>query len=187
MESKNTQAVSGRPQEIDGKHYFTYEKERQMLENEGAIPEGEYYITPLSENVDDGVQELSLASNIVGSVSWILSKFGARKRGAFYGGSYAWGKIRIPIQPKTITLTDSKGNIITRKDFFIHGGADAGSAGCIDLWDKNELFFEKFLGYVEEYKNDILKNDGKIPLGVKYEDSAKVECGSNLKYCKSAK
>lgn len=34
------QAVSGKAQEIDGKHYFTYEKERQMLENEGVIPEG---------------------------------------------------------------------------------------------------------------------------------------------------
>lgn len=92
-----------------------------------------------------------MASNIVGSASWILSKFGARKRGAFYGGSYAWGTIRIPIQPKTITLTDSKGNTITRKNFFIHGGAEAGSAGCIDLWKNNNEFFRVFLEYVERY------------------------------------
>ena len=51
------QAVSGSPQEKpDGKHYFTYEKERRMLKSEGPIPEGEYCITPLSENINDGVQ-----------------------------------------------------------------------------------------------------------------------------------
>ena len=44
------QAVSGEAQKMNDKYYFTYEKERQMLKNEGPIPEGEYFITPLSEN-----------------------------------------------------------------------------------------------------------------------------------------
>lgn len=30
--------------------------------------------------------------------------------------------------------------------------------------------------YVEQYKDEILKNQGKIPLIVKYKDSTKVEC-----------
>lgn len=81
-------------------------------------------------------------------------------------------------------FTDSQGQTLTRGDFFIHGGEEAGSAGCIDLWDKNELFFEKFLEYVEKYRNEILKNQGKIPLIVKYEDNTRLECDNNLKYCK---
>lgn len=180
--------MSGRPQKINGKHYFTYEKERQILESEGPIPEGEYYITPLSKNVDDGVQEWDK----IGIWQQLKSTLGG---GQWAGGTPAWGTIRIPIQPKTITLTDSKGNTITRNNFFIHGGAAAGSAGCIDLWDKNEMFFEKFLNYVEQYKDEILKNQGKIPLIVKYEDSTKVECdnvvlfnqGIDTNYCKPVK
>ncbi|WP_297731775.1 hypothetical protein [Helicobacter sp. UBA3407] len=43
------QAVSGRGEEINGKHYFTYEKERQMSKDKGPIPEGEYYIIPFGK------------------------------------------------------------------------------------------------------------------------------------------
>ncbi|RDU60227.1 DUF2778 domain-containing protein [Helicobacter sp. MIT 14-3879] len=180
------QAVSGRPKKDNGKHYFTYEKERQMLKDERPIPEGEYYITPLSENKDDGVQELSIIDNIIGSVSWVLSKVKLPKRGEFYGSSFVWGTIRIPIQPKTKTFTDSEGQTITRNNFFIHGGVEAGSAGCIDLWKDNEEFFKIFLAYVEKYRDRILKNQGKIPLVVKYEDSTKIECdnAAYTKYCK---
>lgn len=39
------------------------------------------------------------------------------------------GTIRIPIQTKTKTLTNAQEQTITREDFFIHGGAEAGSAG----------------------------------------------------------
>ncbi|MCX2683891.1 hypothetical protein OQH60_08480, partial [Campylobacter sp. MIT 21-1685] len=47
------QAVSGRGEKIkneqgETRFHFTYEKERQMLQDKGPIPEGEYYITPLS-------------------------------------------------------------------------------------------------------------------------------------------
>lgn len=64
IQSISFQAVSGRAQKVGDKHHFTYEKERQMLKNEGPIPEGEYYITPLSENIDDGVQEWDNLTNI---------------------------------------------------------------------------------------------------------------------------
>ena len=80
---------------------------------------------------------------------------------------------------------DARGDDV-RGDFFIHGGVQAGSAGCIDLWDKNELFFDKLLDYVKRYKDEILKNQGKIPLVVKYEDNTTMECDSDFytKYCK---
>lgn len=70
--------------------------------------------------------------------------------------------------------------------FFIHGGVGAGSAGCIDLWDKNEVFFEIFLRYVGQYKYEILSNQGKIPLIVKYKDNTTMECDSDFytKYCR---
>ena len=178
IERIDFQAVSGRPQKVGDKHYFTYEKERQMLKNEGPIPEGEYYITPLSENIDDGVQVLEAIGDLKGSLSGFLSKIGIPKFGTFYGGSYAWGVIRIAIQPKIKTLTNSQGQTITRGDFFIHGGAEAGSAGCIDLWKNNNEFFKTLLRYVEQYKSEILKNQGKIPLIVEYESSTKIECDS---------
>ncbi|RDU60225.1 hypothetical protein [Helicobacter sp. MIT 14-3879] len=64
---------------------------------------------------------------------------------------------------QTKTLTDSEGQTITRKNFFIHGGAEAGSAnyinfGCIDLWKDNEEFFKIFLAYVEKYRDRILNH-----------------------------
>ncbi|OCR07500.1 hypothetical protein BA184_09155, partial [Helicobacter pullorum] len=180
IERISFQAVSGRPQKkSNNKHYFTYEKERQMLKSEGPIPEGEYYITPLSENIDDGVQYW----NQIGYWQRLKSNLGG---GQWRGGTSAWGTIRIPIQPKTKTLTNAQEQTITRGDFFIHGGAEAGSAGCIDLLDKNELFFDKLLHYVEQYKDEILDNQGKIPLIVKYEDNTTMECDANryTKYCK---
>lgn len=42
------------------------------------------------------------------------------------------------------------------------------------------FFFEIFLKYVKKYKEEILNNQGKIPLIVKYEDTTKVECDSNF-------
>lgn len=147
-----------------------------MLKSEGPIPEGEYYITPLSKNIDDGVQVLEVLEDGINSLSWLLSKIGMPKRGKFHGGSYAWGVIRIAIQPKTKALINSKGDTITRGNFFIHGGAEAGSAGCIDLCKNNNEFFRILLKYVEKYKDEILNNQSKIPLVVEYKDSAKIEC-----------
>ncbi len=35
---------------------FHLRERKTNAKSEGPIPEGEYYITPLSENIDDGVQ-----------------------------------------------------------------------------------------------------------------------------------
>ena len=180
------QAVSGEAQKMNDKYYFTYEKERQMLKNEGPIPEGEYFITPLSENEDDSIQVLKPSDEFVGLTSGAINSLlqfatlPTKKFGKFYGGSYAWGKTRIPIQPKIKIIINSQGKSVIRDNFFIHGGISVGSAGCIDLWKNNDDFFKVFLEYVEKHKKDILLNQGKIPLTVKYKNNIKVECDNDF-------
>jgi Protein of unknown function (DUF2778) len=51
-----------------------------------------------------------------------------------------WGKYRITIHPFTTTVTHSRGG------FFIHGGQNPGSAGCIDL-----------TSHIEKFINDLRK------------------------------
>ncbi|TQR50219.1 hypothetical protein DMC01_12830 [Campylobacter troglodytis] len=186
IEKFSFQAVSGVAQTKDGKSYFTYEKERQALKNEGPIPEGEYFITPLSENINEGVQFLELDDEFIGVISIAASlasnfiKLPIKKFGKFYGGSYAWGAVRILIQPKTRKIISSQNEEIIRADFFIHGGASAGSAGCIDLWKNNNDFFKVLLEYVKQNKDQILQNQGKIPLSVKYDDGLKINCDDKI-------
>lgn len=175
------QAVSGAAQSLNGKNYFTYQKDRQYLKNSGPIPEGEYFITPLSENEDECIQywdDMDVSQRLLSVV----------ERGKWKNGIPAWGRVRIPIQPKTIELVKN-GEIITRGNFFIHGGIMAGSAGCIDLWRGNEKFFEIFLNCIDKYKTEILSSGGKIPLIVKYEYNTKMECDNTFftKHCKPIK
>lgn len=140
IERVSFHAVSGRPQEkSDDKHYFTYEKERQMLKSEGPIPEGEYYI------------DINRISEVP---AYRLDR------------QYGWGEKNVPIE---LNNQETYG----RYGFYIHGGWSAGSAGCIDLWDKNELFFEKLIKLSNKF------NVNRIPLVVEYKDSI-MECSKNL-------
>ncbi|TQR48639.1 hypothetical protein, partial [Campylobacter troglodytis] len=52
-------------------------------------------------------------------------------------------------------------------------------AGCIDLWKNNDEFFKVFLEYVEKYKDEILQNQGRVTLSVKYKKGVKIECDSD--------
>ena len=70
---------------------FTYEKEKQTLKNEGPIPEGEYFITPFSKNINNSIQkykDISIHHKIAGYINL-----------GTWGNTYAWGETRIPIQP----------------------------------------------------------------------------------------
>lgn len=89
---------------------FDYSPERQRQRNIGPIPEGSYWLDPRQ------MQSLWLKGLLSGS-------FGR-----------AWGSHRITIHPFDATATFGRGG------FFIHGGADAGSAGCIDLTGRMETF-----------------------------------------------
>jgi hypothetical protein len=135
----NYKAVSGRPLK-DGS--FDYSKERQAIKNQGPIPEGEYHINP---------QEIQYTAD-----RSTYDKFkGIFGGGTFKGGTVTWGIGRVWIYPQQVTV---KG--IIRDNFSIHGGAEPGSAGCIDLTSNDKDFFDR----LTQYRGDIKK----IPLTVKY-------------------
>ena len=108
---------------------FDYSPSRQRVEDVGPIPAGIYYVDP--------TQLVSLSER------W------------FYSLRYehAWGTHRITIHPFESTVTFGRGG------FFIHGGATAGSAGCIDL-TSNMSSFASRLG--------VLPPGTKVKLTVRY-------------------
>ncbi|MBI5557695.1 MAG: DUF2778 domain-containing protein [Deltaproteobacteria bacterium] len=63
---------------------------------------------------------------------------------------FDWGKYRVPLAP------DASTNTYGRNNFFLHGGKDPGSAGCIDIGSGDKKLFPKLMGH-----------DGTIPLTVK--------------------
>jgi hypothetical protein len=91
-------AVSGAPIKSGSNYYFDYSKKRQLLVNEGPVPEGLYYITPLSSNKDDAIQyweKLDNAQHFKESIAM----------GSWPGGKKSWGNVRIStILPKSIAL-----------------------------------------------------------------------------------
>jgi RHS repeat-associated protein len=94
----------------------------QSLSDVGPIPEGRYSFSP------SAIQELSLFDNLVGTLSLGM-------RGAWPGGSAAWGQQRVFLDPAPGTETYG------RSGFAIHGGAQPGSRGCIDLCNAAPDFF----------------------------------------------
>lgn len=160
-------AVSGAPIKSGSNYYFDYSKKRQLLANEGPVPEGTYYITPLSSNKDDAIQYWEKLDNVQHFKASIAM-------GSWPGGKKSWGNVRIPILPKSITLLDENKEI-KRKNFFIHGGEKAGSRGCIDLCENDMQFFEILLSYIE-----LIKSENKIPLIIKYKQK-NIKCNSDLK------
>jgi RHS repeat-associated protein len=122
-------AVSGRPNS-DGS--FSYSEENQSKKDAGPIPEGLYSINP--QNIQRW-DDLSIANKFV-SILGI--------RGAFRGGTVAWGKERVWIFPQSVSLIDQiTGEKIVRDNFSIHGGNSPGSAGCIDLHKNAPDFFKR--------------------------------------------
>ncbi len=160
-------AVSGAPIKSGSNYFFDYSKKRQLLANEGPVPEGTYYITPLSSNKDDAIQYWEKLDNVQHFKASIAM-------GSWPGGKKSWGNVRIPILPKSITLLDENKEI-KRKNFFIHGGEKAGSRGCIDLCENDMQFFEILLSYIE-----LIKSENKIPLIIKYKQK-NIKCNSDLK------
>jgi len=94
---------------------FDYSYSRQGIKNEGGIPWGLYHIKAKEERS----AKTSPWSHIIKSSGW---------------GRYAW-----TMHP------DGKTNIRGRSGFFIHGGLDFGSAGCIDLQEGDTKFQKYFV------------------------------------------
>ena len=82
---------------------FNYSKERQKIKNVGPIPEGTYYILANEKRTKWN----SVRTHILRHPGW---------------GDYGWS---LHPEPRTETYG--------RRGFFIHGGSEWGSAGCIDL------------------------------------------------------
>jgi hypothetical protein len=57
-----------------------------------------------------------------------------------------WGSYRVPLTPAKET------NTFGREGFFIHGGKRAGSAGCIDLGQKDNIVLDSLMGYNKKVK-----------------------------------
>ena len=115
-------AVSGKPVEENNQyqrfhdHYekksyrtFDYSYDRQGLKNEGGIPQGRYHII-----LDE---ERSAYSSPISHLS----------------GYNGWGKYSWSLHP------DKKNDLRGRSGFFIHGGLEFGSAGCIDLRQQDRV------------------------------------------------
>jgi len=93
----------------------------------GPIPPGDYTLNP-SEASEGG-----FLRNLLGTL-----------------GIADWGKYRAPLHPNAGT------NTYNRKNFFLHGGKKPGSAGCIDIGDKDKELFP-----------NIMKHKGPIPVRVR--------------------
>jgi hypothetical protein len=79
-------------------------------------------------------QKASFSGPIPEGVYWINPDELWTNRWYKRGSEAAWGKYRITIHPFTTTETYKRGG------FFIHGGKELGSAGCIDLTSHIEDF-----------------------------------------------
>lgn len=127
-------AVSGRANK-DGS--FSYDKDRQKIPKVGPIPEGTHQV-----NLQDitYIKDTSLANRGVGIASSVAHQIipSIPPRGLFPGDKPSWGVGRIAIQTSQEQLDKSGRD----GGFFIHGGWTPGSAGCIDLVDKDQRFFD---------------------------------------------
>lgn len=57
------------------------------------------------------------------------------KSGLFRNLWHDWGRYRVPLHPDKGTNTHG------RKNFFLHGGSEPGTAGCIDVGDSDKDLF----------------------------------------------
>jgi len=102
----------------------------QQVKNRGPIPEGLYWTGEIQR-----WEDLSIAQKLGAFVSFIPGL----KLGKWPRGWLAWGEIRTPLAPNKLSDT------FRRSRFFIRGGTQPGSAGCIDLWSDAPAFFSLFL------------------------------------------
>ena len=106
----------------------------------GAIPEGHYFVDP---------KEVPSWGN---SDLWDVLK-GYVGKGNWPGGTTDWGRARVGIRPDDDTFMGTRtGN------YSMHGGAQYGSKGCVDLQRHEMSFFGKFVS-----------NGRILPLEVNYE------------------
>lgn len=105
------------------------EPEHQSIKDKGPIPEGAWIARQdRYQRYDDIPWYKKLISMLPSSGEWP-------------GGTIAWGRHRIWLEPKAGT------NVLGRSGFSIHGGSFPGSIGCIDLTSSMSDFAKKFVQY----------------------------------------
>jgi len=152
---KQIPAWSGKPRFGDEFDYSKYRQDRLG----GPIPEGNYSVNP---------QEVQRPTAKDDVVSWLNSKIDdwsnnpdREQFGKYVGGRTSWGDCRIKINtpPELKAQTG-------RSEFFIHGGKEPGSLGCIDLLNREKEFCE----FIEKYRGE---DQTEVPLEVKYKPEVK--------------
>jgi len=113
----------------------------QDYADHGPIPEGSYSFT-----LNDIQQPRA--------IDIFLSPFGMGAWPAWGGNEVGWGTMRAPLTPSEGTETYG------RSGFFIHGGQNPGSAGCIDVTTNDIALFS----FIKVYED----SDGIIPVIVSY-------------------
>ena len=103
-------------------------KEFQGAKDQGPIPEGRWRVRQDRYQKFDDIPLRKQLEALFG-------------RGTWPGGTDSWGRNRIWIEPLPGTQT------LGRRDFSIHGGADPGSAGCVDLTHQMPEFTKHFRDY----------------------------------------
>lgn len=117
-------AVSGKP---------GYQSpEYQNAQSRGPIPEGIYVAR----------QEKLQHITTYGLAAGLINK------GTWPGSLYSWGSSRIPLEASTDTNTFDRGG------FYVHGGWEPGSNGCIDLTSQMDDFTKWF----ENNGHDLIVN-----------------------------
>jgi hypothetical protein len=114
----------------------------QMFQG-GPIPEGSYFVDSKDMTY---FSDLPLWRQIASHIPDLKGGYLASPQ----GGYPAWGDAFMPILPRKDGRGEREG------DYYIHGGATPGSAGCIDLVDLMKNFAEQFNG------------TGIIPLIIRY-------------------
>ena len=79
--------------------------------------------------------------------------------GPFPGGRIAWGNCRVWISPSSVIVQNPETDeTVIRSNLSIHGGTVPGSAGCIDLTNNADSFFNLL----------VHSNSDRIRLNVNY-------------------
>ncbi len=142
---------------FDGKKFTLYENDKpimswdavsgakgyqspkyQSVKDKGTIPEGTYVARQ---------SELQFYKDI----TWDNRLRSAVGFGTWRGGTDSWGESRVWLEPSKET------NTYDRSGFSVHGGAEPGSAGCIDLTH-----------HIDEFTQWFEKNGHDLIINVKY-------------------
>ena len=151
---KSVNTKSGQYAVFDGKKFTLYENDKpimswdavsgkdgyrspeyQNLKDTGPIPEGTYVARQ---------SELQFYKDI----TWDNRLRSAVGFGTWRGGTDSWGESRVWLEPSKET------NTYDRSGFSVHGGAEPGSAGCIDLTHH----IDEFTQWFEKNRHDLIIN-----------------------------